>query len=63
MSSLAALQRRALFLAPIFARGALPAHAPRFAAADDELRGLLAHLHVGGVGRWWFACICVGVGR
>ena len=41
---LAAVQRRWLYLEPVFARGSLPAEAPRFRRADTELRSLLSRL-------------------
>jgi hypothetical protein len=48
LTALASIQRKWLYLEPIFARGALPSARPRFAAVDGELRAVLAHLHVSG---------------
>lgn len=47
LASLNAIQRKWLYLEPIFARGALPGQQGRFRAVDGELRAVMAHLHVG----------------
>lgn len=43
------IQRRWLYLAPIFSRGALPAVAARFRHVDGEFRSIMAQLEVGTV--------------
>lgn len=43
------IQRRWLYLAPIFSRGALPAVAGRFRHVDGEFRSIMAQLEV----RFW----------
>lgn len=46
LSSLNAIQRKWLYLEPIFARGALPGQQGRFKAIDLELKAVMAHLQV-----------------
>jgi hypothetical protein len=41
------VQRKWLYLQPIFARGALPQQQPRFRSVDDDFRRLMQHLEVG----------------
>jgi hypothetical protein len=48
LASLAAIQRKWLYLAPIFARGTLPGQQGRFGGVDGEFRAVVAHLHVSG---------------
>jgi hypothetical protein len=50
LTLLQAIQRRWLYLAPIFGRGALPAVAGRFRHVDGEFRAIMAALQVCGVG-------------
>jgi hypothetical protein len=44
------VQRRWVYLEPIFGRGALPSQQARFRNVDEEFRRIMAHLEVGGVG-------------
>lgn len=46
------IQRRWLYLEPIFGRGALPAVAGRFRHVDGEFRSIMVQLEVG---NWWLA--------
>ena len=48
LASLASIQRKWLYLAPIFSRGALPGQQGRFMAVDGEFRAVMAHLNVSG---------------
>jgi hypothetical protein len=51
LSALAAAQRKWVYLEPILARGGgLAGQAGRFRGADAEFRGVMAHLHVSGLG-------------
>jgi hypothetical protein len=46
LALLQAIQRRWLYLGPIFSRGALPAIAGRFRHVDGEFRAIMAQLQV-----------------
>ena len=59
LAALNAIQRKWLYLEPIFSRGALPGQQGRFRAVDAELRAVMAHLHVSCCFHlvWCFMCI------
>lgn len=53
LTLLQAIQRRWLYLEPVFGRGALPAVAGRFRHVDGEFRAIMSQLQVRG-GGWFF---------
>jgi dynein heavy chain 2 len=47
LATLHAIQRKWVYLEPIFARGALPQQAGRFKNIDADFRGIMGQLQVG----------------